>query len=147
MILWLCMLTALAGALTPVQSGANATLGKLLGNALGPVLITLSISLAFAAVAGIFARVDTASFGRLAQAPWWAWVGGFCGAVFLLSQPIAAPRLGAAVYIGITVTASAVASLALDHFGLFGFAQQSASIGRIAGAALMIAGVAMIAKF
>jgi len=55
--------------------------------------------------------------------------------------------LGAAVYIGITVTASAIASVRLDHFGLLGFQQHSASIGRLIGAALMIAGVSLIAKY
>ena len=34
------------------------------------------------------------------KAPWLAWFGGAYGAVALLSQPIAAPRLWAAMYIG-----------------------------------------------
>ena len=33
---------------------------------------------------------------RVMQGPWWAWLGGLCGAVSLLSQPIAAPRLAEA---------------------------------------------------
>ncbi len=148
MIVWLCLLAALAGVPNPVQSGANGEMGRVLGNPFGVVLLSLSVSLAFTLVAGLLTRSgDISGFGRLAQAPWWAWVGGFCGAVFLVSQPLAAPRLGAAVYIGITVTASAIASIMLDHFGLLGFQQHSASIGRLIGAALMIAGVSLIAKY
>jgi hypothetical protein len=94
-----------------------------------------------------FRASGSGEFWEAESGAWWAWVGGVCGAVFLLSQPLAAPRLGAAVYIGITVTASAIASIALDHFGLVGFAPHPANIGRIAGAALMIAGVTLIAKF
>jgi len=146
MLLWLCLLAALAGVLNPVQSGANAELGRVLGNPFGVVIVSLCISLAFALLANLLSRGgDAFDFGRLAQAPWWAWVGGFCGAIFLVSQPLAAPRLGAAVYIGITVTASAIASVLLDHFGLLGFQQHTASVGRIIGAALMIAGVSLIA--
>ncbi len=148
MIVWVCLLAALAGLLNPVQSGANGELGRVLGNPFGVVLVSLSISLAFTLAAGLLARGgDTSGFGHLTQAPWWAWVGGFCGAVFLVSQPLAAPRLGAAVYIGITVRASAIASVLLDHFGLLGFQQHSAGIGRVIGAALMIAGVSLIAKY
>ena len=84
----------------------------MLGNPFGVVLLSLSISLLFTLVAGLFTRNgDTSGFSHLTQAPWWAWVGGFCGAIFLVSQPLAAPRLGAAVYIGITVTASAITSI------------------------------------
>ena len=148
MIVWLCLLAALAGVLTPAQSGANGEMGRVLGNPFGVVMLSLSISLVFTLVAGLFTRNGgTSGFSHLTQAPWWAWVGGFCGPVVLLSQPLAAPRLGAAVYIGITVTASAIASIMLDHFGLLGFHQHSASIGRLIGAALMIAGVSLIAKY
>jgi transporter family-2 protein len=148
MLLWLCLLAALAGVLNPVQSGANAELGRVLGTPFGVVIVSLCISLAFALLANVLSRGgDAFDFGHLGQAPWWAWVGGFCGAIFLVSQPLAAPRLGAAVYIGITVTASAIASVLLDHFGLLGFQQHTASLWRITGAALMIAGVSLIARF
>ncbi len=145
---WLILLAALAGVLNPIQSGANGQLGKVIGNPFGVVLISLSISLAFTLAAGIFTRGGcTSGFSHLSEAPWWAWLGGFCGAIFLVSQPLAAPRLGAAVYIGITVTASAIASVALDHFGLLGFQQHPAGLWRVVGAGLMIAGVSLIAKF
>ena len=148
MIVWLCLLAALAGVLSSIQSGANGELGRVLGNPFSVVLVSLSISLAFTLVAILFTRTGNAwGFGQLSRAPWWAWVGGICGAVFVLSQPLAAPRLGAAPYIGITVTASLIASVTLDHFGLLGFSQHPASLERIIGAALMIAGVSLIAKY
>jgi bacterial/archaeal transporter family-2 protein len=148
MKLWLWMIAALAGMLNPVQSGANGQLGKAMGNPYAPVLISLSISMVFAfAVSMIVQGGDVLNASRFRDVPWWAWIGGFCGAVFLFSQPVAAPRLGAAVYIGITVTASVIASVALDHFGLLGFPLHPANIGRLIGAALMIVGVSLIAMF
>ena len=120
----------------------------MLGNPFGVVLVSLSVSLAFTLVAALFTRGgDTSGFSHLTQAPWWAWVGGFCGAVVVVSQPLAAPRLRAAMYIGITVTASAIASVLPGHFGLLGIHQHSASIGRLIGAAPMIAGLSSIAKY
>jgi transporter family-2 protein len=46
---------------------------------------------------------------------------------------------------GILVTASVCACIVLDHSGLVGFQEHAASWGRIAGAALMIAGVWLVA--
>lgn len=141
-------IAALAGVLNPIQSGANGTLGKIFGNPYAPVLISLSVSAIFA----IAVTLGLRGFGvlepaRAAEAPWWAWLGGFCGAILVYSQPTAAPALGAAVYIGVTVAASLIASIAIDHFGLFGFAEHSASLGRLTGAALMVVGVYLIARF
>jgi transporter family-2 protein len=148
LIVWICMLAALAGALSSVQSGANGELGRLLGNPFWVASISLSISLALTVALGLFTRgAGVSAFTQLTQAPWWAWAGGLCGAIFVSAQPVAAPRLGAAVYIGITVTASAIASLILDHFGLLGFQHHPASVWRILGAALMVAGVSLIARF
>jgi bacterial/archaeal transporter family-2 protein len=45
------------------------------------------------------------------------------------------------------VTAAVVVSLALDHFGLVGFEEHRASPWRLLGAALMIAGVGLVAPF
>jgi transporter family-2 protein len=51
------------------------------------------------------------------------------------------------VYIGLFVTASSVASVLADHFGWLGFDQHTASFGRIAGCALMVAGIALVSLF
>ncbi|MGO9867384.1 MAG: DMT family transporter [Rhodomicrobium sp.] len=142
------LIAALAGVLTPVQSGANGTLGKVFGNPYAPLLISLAVSAVFAAIVALAVRgLDILDPARAAQAPWWAWIGGFCGTILVFSQPTAAPRLGAAIYIGVVVTASAIASIAIDNFGILGFAPHPASIGRVAGAALMVAGVYLIASF
>ena len=101
------------------------------------------------APAGRRPRVGQLEFPRdkLGQVPWWAWFGGALGAMSLLSQPLAAPRLGAAMYIGLFVTASSVASVVVDHFGWLGFEQHQAGIGRIAGCALMVIGIALVSLF
>jgi Putative inner membrane exporter, YdcZ len=60
---------------------------------------------------------------------------------------LAAPRLGAAVYVGLFVTASSVASVIADHFGWLGFDQHTASLGRIVGCALMVLGIGLVSLF
>ena len=77
--------------------------------------------------------------------PWWAWLGGLAGSVFLLSQPVVAPKIGAGPFIGLTVTASTILSVAIDHYGWLGFPQHTASVGRIVGTGLMVVGVGLVA--
>jgi uncharacterized membrane protein YdcZ (DUF606 family) len=52
-----------------------------------------------------------------------------CGAVAPLSQPIAVPHLGAAMYVGLFVTASTVLSVVFDHFGWLGLSEHPAGMG------------------
>ena len=98
-------------------------------------------------VAALFGAAEWPGLGKAAAAPWWAWAGGFLGTAYLMATLFFADRLGAAVFTATTVTAAVLASLALDHYGLVGFKEHTFSLGRGIGAALMIAGLGLIAKF
>jgi transporter family-2 protein len=65
----------------------------------------------------------------------------------LLSQPIAVRRLGAAMYVGLFVTASTVLSVIFDHFGWLGLSQHSAGIGGVLGCALMAIRLGLVSLF
>lgn len=142
----LYLLPLVAGLLNSVQSGTNGALNRAIE---APAVVAMiGLALAFAAVAGIglaFGKVALPDAEKAASAPWWAWMGGALGAAVIIAQPIAAPRLGAASFMGILVTSSVCASLALDHFGLAGFQEHAASWGRIGGAVLMVLGVWLVA--
>ena len=138
---------AAAGVLTAVQSGANAQLVRSLER---PWVVAVVVSLVTAAcflAALLVVRQPFPEVGRVAAAPWWAWTGGVCGALYVTGTLFFAQRLGASAFTGITVTAGIVASLVLDHYGLIGFEQHAARTGRILGGLLMVAGVALVALF
>ena len=92
-------------------------------------------------------RSPLPAWGTLAESPWWVWVGGLFGAFFVAAAAAFAPRLGAATFISVTVAGQMLVSVVLDHYGLLGFAARPASGWRVAGAALLVAGVALIRKF
>ena len=141
------LVALVAGTFNAIEAGTNTALRKGLGSPFWSValisLVTLAASIATATIAG--ERVPTIS--AAAALPWWAWLGGLLGFGFVAAMIITADDLGAALFIGLTVTASTVGAVLLDHFGLLGFARHSAGIGRILGALLMIAGVALVAAF
>ena len=136
-----------AGSLMVIQAACNSALERAWERPVTVGAISLSIGISALVLFGFALGQLGLPSGKAAQAPWWAWLGGLCGALSLLSQPLAAPRLGAAIYVGLFVTASSVASVIADHFGWLGFDQHAAGLGRIAGCALMVIGIALVSLF
>ena len=79
--------------------------------------------------------------------PWWAPLAGVIGAVAVYAGLVLVGKVGAGPYTGLNVTAALIASIAIDHFGWLNVQQHTAHPMRLLGAALMIGGVSLIAKF
>jgi transporter family-2 protein len=73
-----------------------------------------------------------------------AWSGGLFGGIFILLMILLLPPLGAATLIALVVAGQMVAAITLDHFGVFGLTAHPISVSRLAGTALLIAGVVLI---
>lgn len=133
-----------AGAMLPIQFGINAQLASWVGSPLRATLVSFVVgSLVLFLATLVFARGVPAA-ARLAAAPWWVWLGGFLGAFYVLGSVVTAPKLGAAALFAFILAGQATASLAVDHFGLVGFAENHVTPGRLAGMALVAAGVALV---
>jgi transporter family-2 protein len=148
MLSWLVVpLAVLAGALTTLQAGSNAALKKSLGEPLPALLINYGLGVGIVVLANLITRQPWPGLAKLSGVPWWAWVGGLAGAAYGLAAILLAYRLGAATLMASVVTGQVVASVLLDHFGWLGFEVHAASVWRLLGAALMIIGVVLVARF
>ena len=148
-MIFLYGIALLAGIANAIQPGQSTQLAKSFGDqpfaaGLVSMLVGTSTMLAIGLASG---RLHLPSLQQVAATPWWAWGGGALGAGVILSQLFVAQRIGAAAFLGLLVTAGVITSIALDHFGLEGFRVHAASPARLAGGALMIAGVALVALF
>lgn len=147
----LLIFTVLAGILNTLQSGSNATLNKRLDHPLASAAVVYLGGLAVIALGWLgghlVGRGGLPAADRVALVPWWGWIGGTLGLVYVFGMLLVAPRLGAAVFTAVSVTAGVLASLVLDHFGWMGFEQHAAGWGRIVGGLLIVGGLALIAKF
>jgi bacterial/archaeal transporter family-2 protein len=141
------LIALVAGSFNAFEAGTNTALRKGL-EAPFLALALISITTLMASVIAALALGERwPSGGLISSVPWWGWTGGLLGFGFVTAMIFTAESLGAALFIGLTVTASTIASVALDHFGLLGFAKHIAGTGRIVGALLMIAGVSLFAIF
>jgi transporter family-2 protein len=147
-MLFLYGLTIAAGIANAIQPGQNATLSKSLGLPVTAGLITLLVSTTALLLGGLaLGKLEVPTGQNLAQVPWWAWLGGCFSVLLIMAQLYASPAIGAASFLGIIVTVGVTASIVLDNYGWVGFAVHPASLWRILGAVLMIAGVALVALF
>lgn len=146
-IFW-SLLGILAGAFIAIQAPINSQLSKGLGL---PVAAAAFSFLSGAVVLGIVSvmvtRLQGISLDWRAPAPWLFVAGGVLGGVYVTSATILTPRLGAAALMAFLVTGQLLAGMMIDRVGFLGVAVREISMGRIAGAVLLLAGALMIRLF
>lgn len=140
------LLTFLAGAGLVVQVGMNAAVGGALGRPMLGAVVNFIVGLALLLCISLATRAPLPNREALASVPWWAWLGGCMGALYVTTATTAGPRLGALLLLALGVAGQMVASLVVDHYGLLGFAQQPVTTSKILGVVLLAAGIALIAR-
>jgi transporter family-2 protein len=135
-------LTILAASFLTIQAGVNAKLSLFVGGAVRATLISFVLGTLVALV--LFLVVPGESHLPVADAPWWAWLGGILGTLFVFTAIVAAPRLGAASYVALVVAAQLTTSVVLDHFGWIGFAERQLSALRVLGVVLLLGGALLV---
>ncbi len=144
--LWLATLVIVGGLGLAVQAAVNSRLRA--GVHSPPLSALISFLVGAAALllitaSGAFGRAKFTDWNTL---PWWAWVGGLLGAVYVLTAIIAVPRIGTAAVVACGVFGQIVASLVLDNMGWFGVPRIPLTGTRIAGAVLLLAGVLLMQR-
>jgi transporter family-2 protein len=145
-MLLLILAALLVGALLPVQIGVNTQLRGGVGQPLLAALISFVVGTIALLGLNLALRVPLPSGETASRFPWWYWIGGALGAVYIYAVIVLAPRLGAATLVASIVAGQMVASVILDHYGWVGYAPQPVTPGRFAGMLLVIGGVLLIQR-
>lgn len=134
----------LAGMFLPLQTGVNMRLSGVVGGTFPAAFVSFLVGTIGLAGALVATRQAAPHWSAVAAAPWWVWTGGFMGAYFVASVIVIGPRLGAGTMAALVVGGQVLASLVFDHYGFLGFPQIDLDAKRLLGAALLVAGVALI---
>ena len=136
-------LSLAAGALLAVQAGANAQLAKATGTPVAATTLQLAVAaVLLLAVTLVTGRVSALSL--LPEATWWHLLGGTASAFYVVSTILLFPRIGAVVSVGLFIAGQVLASTVLDVLGLLGVPATGLSLGFVLGAAMVVAGAALI---
>ena len=136
----------IGGAATALQAPTNAKMMGAVGSPVNAAFVSFAVGTAALGILALVlqTRPDMAASRAL---PWYAWVGGLYGAIFVVAAAWGVPRLGVATTIILMVAGQLLLSVVLDHFGAMGMPKQPISWGRIAGVLMVVGGVLMVRRF
>jgi len=135
-----------AGSIIPIQSAANSRLRVSVGDR--PVvsaLISFSVALAVSiAVTSVLRGNPVPDIAAASHAGWWVWLGGVMGVAFIVGNIALFPRIGAVQTMVLPILGQLIMGMAVDRFGLFGAPHHDVGLGRILGALVVLAGIALV---
>lgn len=132
-----------AGIAVAIQAQLMGAINRSAGTA-ASTFITYGVGGIVAAVIYLASRVPAAN---IRQIPWYSWTAGVYGLVIVAGIGYAAPRIGLARTLVITVAAQLLAAAVIDHLGLLAAVQRPIDPLRAAGLLLTVAGVWLVARY
>lgn len=139
------LLGIMSGAFLAVQAPINAQLSRGLGLPVAAAgLSFLSGAVVLGIVTLVMLRTQGITLDWRAPAPWTFVTGGVLGATYVTISIFLVPRIGAAALMAFLVAGQLIAGMLLDRIGFLDMAVREISFGRIAGAALLLAGALLI---
>jgi len=145
--LWIWQIAGIiAGMLVASQSAINGELGVVLKSSMHAALISFAVgSIILLVVVGLVQRDLTdikLAFGK--GKPWWIWIGGFLGALFVFGNAYLVPLIGTGAVVVLALLGQMLSSLVVDQFGLLGATIKKIVPIQIVGIVVMFVGVALI---
>lgn len=139
--------TLLIGAMLPVQAVVNTRLGRQTGGPLMGALLSFSVGLVCLLALNLSTNPSSVLHIKPATVtPWYLWIGGFLGAIFVGYITWVNQQQGVALTFALVVSGQIFCSLFIDHYGLLGSAVKTITFEKIIGAVLIIIGIILIKK-
>jgi len=143
-VLW-SLLGVAAGAFLALQAPVNAELSRGLGLPVAAAAISfLAGAVVLAGISTAIVRAEGLLLDWRAPAPWLFVAGGCLGGAYVTVATMLVPRVGAMATMAFIVSGQLLGGMAIDRLGLLGVAVREISLGRAAGAMLLVAGALMI---
>lgn len=142
----LALLPLAGGASIAAQAPINARLRLILTSPLGSGLVSFAIGTALLLGAVAIVGDGGAVLGGLGSGPWWAYLGGACGAVFVVAALVAAPRVGVTATFVAVIAGQVVAATLIDRFGWLGQAAIPLSLERVIAIALLLVSLVLLLR-
>lgn len=130
----------LTGIGIPILAALNGGLGGRLGSPLAASTILFGLALLIAATGAL----ATGSLGQIrfsSDIPFHFYFGGLFVAFYVIAVTFIAPKFGVGNAIFFVLVGQLISAAVIDHFALFGSMRFPIDAKRLAGIALMIAGV------
>lgn len=133
------LIMLIAGIGIPLLAALNAALGQTIGSPAAAALVLFSVAFLACSIATLI--TGPAALRFVFNAPPHLFVAGLFVAFYVLSVTYIAPHFGVGNAVFFVLLGQLISTAAIDHFGLFGAQVSPLNSTRMAGIALMVAGV------
>lgn len=136
----------LSGTTLPLQSAVNSTVSGHLGNPLYGTMISFTGGAVLSLLVCLLTPVGFPPLSKFAGINWIYFSGGIYGMIIVTSVILSVPFAGVSATLASVIAGQLIMSVVFDHFGWLGLAEMKITVSRLAGIALLLAGVYLIQK-
>ncbi|AKP67657.1 DMT family transporter [Companilactobacillus ginsenosidimutans] len=136
-----------AGMLGASQTAINGHLGVVLNSSVKAAFISFLVGTLTLIVLNLILHPKLQIQKSTTGNPWWMWIGGIIGALFVFGNTYLVPILGTGLAVVIILVGQMTGSLLVDQFGLLESNKNPITPIQIIGILVMIAGVSLIRLF
>jgi bacterial/archaeal transporter family-2 protein len=137
--------TCAAGSLVAMQAPINSKLGKTIGT-FPAASVSFAIGLAVLVAIALLFGGGFGDLGEVRHLSWYYLLGGILGAAYVTTVLLTVRTLGAGGVTAATIAGQLTMSVVLDRLGVLGLAKHGFTAQRLAGIALLAAGVILIVR-
>ncbi|WP_214712090.1 DMT family transporter [Exiguobacterium sp. s55] len=131
------------GMMSATQTAINGYLGTVLESALKGALVSFVVGTVTLLLILIVLRPSVEWRGLRGQ-PWWIWLGGIIGALFIGGNVLIVPMVGTGIAVVIVIVGLLCGSLLIDRFGWFGAAKNPVTGIQLVSLLVMVIGIMLI---
>jgi bacterial/archaeal transporter family-2 protein len=141
------VLAMVIGASVVIQASINGELRFLVGDPYRTALISTTVSTLFLiALSAVIVGKPVPDAATFTDAPWWMWVGGVLGAIYVAAAAVLISKLGSAVMFTLIILGQLSMAVVMDHFGMIGLDKHPVTAPRLIGIGLVLIGVVLVRR-
>ncbi|GAX05758.1 membrane protein [Secundilactobacillus pentosiphilus] len=133
-----------AGVLSATQTAVNGHLGEVLGSKIQAAYVSFLVGTVTLIVIVLVLRPPLMFQRNHGKSPWWMWIGGLLGALFVLGNVYLVPVIGTGFAVIIVLIGLMIGSLLIDQFGWLSSEKNPVTLLQLGGLLVMIIGVVVI---
>ena len=129
------------------QTAINGYLGVAAGSPIKASVISFVVGIILLAIICIVLRVKNGkpeSKEEPAKNPWWMWIGGILGGLYVLANVYLSRIIGTGMTVVVLLVGSTTGGVLVDHFGIFESPKKAVNRQKILGVLIMTLGAAAI---
>ncbi len=137
----------IAGMLSAAQAAINGHLGGVLHSTVKAAFFSFLIGTLCILVIVIITRPKLQMIKSEKRNPWWMWIGGIIGALYILGNVYLVPIVGTGLSVVIILLGLMIGSLLIDQFGILESKKNPITVAQIISLLVMVCGVVIIRLF